>query len=516
MNASSPPRLMRWQWFVVMTVVSGCIAYYTYVASAGNFIKWHQYSVFFDQQARGYLAGHLHISREPHKRLLRAAKPFKIKNRRFWYHDACLYNGHYYIYWGPVPALVAAFVKIVTGITATIGDQYLTFGFMIGRLIAGIALIISIWRRLFADTSFAIALVFIVVYAIGFPVPYILARGAVYEAAITGGQCFLVAGLYFAFRGCYDTARYKRFLVSAGVCWGLAIGTRVSLSPCIALLGIISAIYLWRVNVDRRIRHFIVSLCCIGLPVCLAMMALLGYNYARFDSWFEFGTNYQLSNIQFRLSLDYVWHNLYGYFVLPPELQCQFPFVFSKFHLQPEMFPSGWSIPKGYKLREPVAGIFVAAPWCLLGGFALVQGGRIALDRWLRGATRAGRSEWLYQWCVASFSVIGVTTMLAVYGLFLSTMRYELDAAAGWILLGVMGAVSVLRYVSNKPAPLRAIVLTIVLLLASASVITGVLYGFQGYYRHFEKYNRPHYNMLRDSITFCGATVKKPGSDKNH
>ncbi len=516
MKPDSPRGVVYWQWLLVMTVVFGCIVYYTYVSSAGHFTKWHQYSIFFDQQARGYLDGHLHISREPHKRLLLASNPFELQHRRYWYHDASLHNGHYYTYWGPVPALVAAFTRMATGITATIGDQHLTFGFMIGRLIGGVALIISIWRRLFGEISFPFVLVFIVVFGIGFPVPFILARGAVYEAAIAGGQCFLMAGLYFAFRGCCELVRYKRFFILAGVCWGLAIGARVSLSPCLALLGIISAAYVWRVNGDKRIRHFAISLSCIGLPVGLAMMALLGYNYARFGSWFEFGTNYQLSNIQFGLSLDYLWHNLYGYFVLPPELKCQFPFVFSKFHQQPGMFPSGWEIPKGYKLREPVAGLFAAAPWCILGGFAVVRWIRIAFGRWFRGSEQVGRSQWLYIWCAASFTIIGITTMLAVYGLFLATMRYELDASAGWVLLGVMGVFSGLRYISNKPLVLRALVLGLVLFFAGVSVTTGVLYGFQGYYSHFRKHNRPHYMKLQDSITFCPEPAKQSGSNKDH
>src|SRR5205823_1516912 len=107
-----------------------------------------------------------------------------------WLWDALLFARQYYTYWGPAPAVLLAAAKVVFGVGA-VGDQYLTLAFAIGLLAAGAAVICAIapwFRRTARSPSCLLA---IAVFGFANPLPYTLARGAVYEAAITAGQFFL-------------------------------------------------------------------------------------------------------------------------------------------------------------------------------------------------------------------------------------------------------------------------------------------------------------------------------------
>ena len=57
-------------------------------------------------------------------------------NMRFWRWDHSYYKGHFYLYWGLFPALLAAGIKACFG-PSGVPDELLTFGFFIIRLVAG-------------------------------------------------------------------------------------------------------------------------------------------------------------------------------------------------------------------------------------------------------------------------------------------------------------------------------------------------------------------------------------------
>src|SRR5271170_3296922 len=60
--------------------------------------------------ADGFLHGQLSLPARPDPRLLVLTNPYDPKaNAGLRLDDAVLFNGKYYIYWGPVPALLTAF-----------------------------------------------------------------------------------------------------------------------------------------------------------------------------------------------------------------------------------------------------------------------------------------------------------------------------------------------------------------------------------------------------------------------
>ena len=90
-------------------------------------------------------------------------------------------------------------VKLFTGV-AVIGDQVLVLGFTLGTMFFSTKILRALWGGFFSDQPPWTIVLGVLVIGLSTPLPYTLARAAVYEAAILGGQFFLLAGLYVLFR----------------------------------------------------------------------------------------------------------------------------------------------------------------------------------------------------------------------------------------------------------------------------------------------------------------------------
>ena len=301
---------------------------YVFFVSAGRFTHWPTTLSFLDDQAEGFRAGHLHFAIEPAAALLAKANPFDPAWRPLWYWDASLYGGHYYLYWGPVPALLLAGFKTVFRVHAHIGDQYVVFVLASLQALAGLVLIDRVQRRLFPELPAIFVVLAVAVFAFANPTPYNLARGAVYEAAIVGGHAFLIGGLVFAFDALSALGRQRSRLALAGTCWVLAIGCRASIAPAVALL---VALTCWLIapRAAGRWRLRAAALRWLGAPIAAGVALLLTYNKLRFDAWLDFGRHYQLTWIAFGSSPTYLPANVWSYAFRPGALRCTFPYLFS-------------------------------------------------------------------------------------------------------------------------------------------------------------------------------------------
>ena len=120
-------------------------AYYVFVISAGHFTRWHVWSAFYDAQAEGILHGHLYLPEAPSRALMALTNPYDLANMPFWRWDHSYYQGHLYLYWGLVPAFIAAAIKSVFHAPG-VPDNALTFAFCMIRLVAGTLLIRDVAR----------------------------------------------------------------------------------------------------------------------------------------------------------------------------------------------------------------------------------------------------------------------------------------------------------------------------------------------------------------------------------
>jgi hypothetical protein len=515
MSAITPPagrllpvrlrRALR-RWLPLALLIAAIAVTYFYIASAGKWVGWPTYTSYGDYLAEGFRSGHLYLARPTPPQLLAAKNPFDPINLDYWLWDASYHNGRFYLYWGPVPALVQAGVKAVLHSATTFGDQYSVFVSCTLRLIVGVLLISRMARRLFPGLPAALLGLAMLVFAYANPTPWILARGAIYESAIGGGQAFLVAGLLFAFEAVWkrDAGRPARpTLVAAGAAWSLAISCRVSLAPTVLLVALATA-WLAGTRADLKLwRRIAGDLVALGVPLAITMALLLAYNKARFESWFEFGTGQQLSTMSYRGAKGYMPANLYSYLLRPLRMSCRFPFVKAPWNIDAAGFPSWLRLREGYGTAEPAAGVLIAIPWVWLGLGALPT-----IVRDLRRRRRAAGDAGLDQhgrataWCLLAFLLVANISILPVMPLFIATMRYIEDISAGITLFGILGAWTLYSRVKSRPRVGPA-VLALEVVVGTLTIAIGVLLGFHGYDNHFQKFNPPLWEHLVRTLSLC-------------
>ncbi len=238
----SPERRVLW---VALPLLLSISLFYAFMASSGTF-RDLQRQAHYSLMAEGFEHGHLYVDKKPSRQLLAQEDPFHPSNRPLWIWDASLYKGHWYFYWGPVPGLGLWAWKAITG-DDNVSDQTLTLWFMLGRLYAGAALILGLARGVRAREPTWLVAAAIGAFGLTSPIPFIVARPMVYEACLAAGQCFLFSGLAAAYWGLTSPKRRSLKLCLAGVFWGLAIGSRVTMIIpvpvlCVATLALIG----WR------------------------------------------------------------------------------------------------------------------------------------------------------------------------------------------------------------------------------------------------------------------------------
>jgi hypothetical protein len=467
----------RGAWLLLLALLGG---YYVFVVSAGHPSgTWWSYTTYYDFQAEGFRAGHLHLSVEPSPALLAMPNPADPIHGKSWLWDASLHDRHYYLYWGPVPALLLAAFKIIFRSKQAIGDQNLVLVFIGLQLPLGAWLITRLARRLYPKVrSWAVVLA-VVVFGLANPTPWLLARGAIYEAAIASGQLFLLGGVASAFQAIWWARQGRpahRWLLAAGAAWALALGCRLSLAPAIALLALAAALAVMRFA-RSGVGGLARGLGWVGGPLALVLVALGAYNHARFGGWLETGVGNQLSTMKLRTSIHYLWPNIWSYLFRPITATCKFPFALSLWRLN-NAFPAWFKLPAGYWKSEPVAGLLASTPWCYLMPVAIWGVAR-------RPGTPDGHAR---LWLTVMFALIAVLPLAPALGMFIASMRYLGDVRAGIVLLGTVGAFTWLERSAERPW-LRRLGAVVCVGLAGVTLFCGLAFGFVGYFDHFQTRN---------------------------
>lgn len=229
--------------------------------------------------------------------------------------DLSFFSGNYYLYWGPLPAILIMPLVALFGV----GVSDILQSLIIGAVNAGLfALFLrkACKIRLFDLSRFQRALL-VLLFVLGSPHTPLPAVGRVWEISSLLTVTFALLAFLAAFS--FD-GRKAFFWTGMGVV-GVMM-TRIS--------GVFIAVFLawyllrkyWAMGWKPLLR-----LCLAGaIPVMVGILLLAAYNWLRFGSPLNNGLNYQLSDPNFIdnarqygfFNLHYVWPNLYYQFLVYP------------------------------------------------------------------------------------------------------------------------------------------------------------------------------------------------------
>ena len=361
-----------------------------------------------------------------------------------WY--ASLYNGRYYLYFGPVPVLSLWIpVQWLTGVS--LSDRQMTFFFCLTGTSFFVWLLALMARRQPPILQWGI-LFAIMAVCFGTWIPLLLHRPSFYEAAIGGAYCFTVLGILCLWNNRdFPESQSVHWKLLGSLCFGLAASCRLFYA-CNAII----LLTIWLSTIKHRSgwKAHLYEALYLGTPWSLCMAALAAYNYARFGSIFETGLRYQLTLTDYHNGYTHYWqwphvrHHIYEYFFKPLPITTLLPWgsTFGKV--------IAWDIPYGLWTNSPFS------LWSL----------------WFFFNNRACKS-WLGD---RHSLVIGITLYTIVITLFLFIFRYSVNRFmvdfSPWMML--LAALGYMHALQSSPKRWQPALLTAGGITALLSVYTGI------------------------------------------
>ncbi|HEX3728990.1 MAG TPA: hypothetical protein VHV47_04255 [Opitutaceae bacterium] len=270
----------------------------------------------------------------PDPRLLALANPYAGTQGVPRLHDASLYQGRYYMYFGVAPiVLLLAPWRLLTGTFLADGGAIVIFAF--GGFLIATALWAAARRRYFPGLPARWLGAGVLMLGLGNYLFFLIQSPAVYQVPISCAYACLMAALAFAAAalGTDDFRRQSRRLAGAGLAWALAVGARPDYLLSLPALAVpVAALWLragWTAGFRARDCRRLVLWS--AAPVAAVGAALAAYNWGRFGSVFETGIKYQLASMDERgvalIRLAYLPAGLRAYLLAAPDYTLSFPFV---------------------------------------------------------------------------------------------------------------------------------------------------------------------------------------------
>ena len=441
-------------------------------------------SNYYSLLATAFRNGELNLPLNPDPALLQLPNPYDPAAREGIKvpQDLSLYNGKFYLYWGPAPSALLALAQPF--LPGRLAEVDLLFLFMCGIFLAQYLLIMHLCERFFPDIPKWV--LFLSIFLAGFanPALWLLSQPKIYEAAIAGAQFFFIAGFACAVLALDRQPVSRLGLALAGGLWGLAVGTRsVAVFPVVFM----TAMVVYRLfQIHRRsFLRFVGELLPLGLPLFAGALGFAWYNWIRFGSLLETGFTYQLAAPYLQQHMnelflpDYIFQNIYNYLFNPFTIKQPFPFLYPIRGRIEEILP--WqTLPELYT-AQAVTGFLFAVPFLI---FAIVPVALVVSQLFRKDqATVPDQNEQTLSlnWIVVSLLGSFLLPFLSLLAFFWAAMRYTEDFLPALVLLSILGFWQMYRRESQN-ANKGKIYATLGVVLAGWSILSAVLLALSIYY----------------------------------
>lgn len=241
-----------------------------------------------------------YLLEEPSEKLLSLENPYdnftrdSIVQRDVDYKwDTALYNGHQYVYFGILPLLITFLpFYLLTYKYLKVSVVIFTFSIFIFVLLKEI--LTKILQKYFDNIPFKNVVYSLIILCSGSLILYANGIPRVYELVIIVGLYFVLQGIYFIIKS--SESEDRKYLNIFLGCVFLALS--VACRPTDLLASLLIVPYLLKLfieNIKSNKRNLFKLIVSVAIPYMTVGIALMWYNYIRFDSVLEFGAKYQLT-----------------------------------------------------------------------------------------------------------------------------------------------------------------------------------------------------------------------------
>lgn len=328
----------------------------------------------YQNLAMSFKAGSVSILEEPCETLLAMENPYDTSERFaqleknggsiLW--DHAFYNGKYYVYFGVVPVILFYFPHyLIWGEHLT--NHVVILMCIIVILIGMLLVLDEIIKRWYRKCSIGTWFLLIELLVTGSEIIYMSKRPDTYSVPIALSLAFGLLGLWCFFKATNQEELSLKYLFCGSLLTALIAGCRPQLFLFILLDIILVRKYCFSLTYFKTKKGKLAWLSALVPIICVAS-ALMYYNFIRFDSPFDFGSNYNLTMNDMRYR-GWIWDRMplaiLAYFFQPIAVNLVFPFI-KGFYFETNYM--------GVTIQETTfGGIFAVMPFVLISLVAIVK-----------------------------------------------------------------------------------------------------------------------------------------------
>ena len=461
---------------------------------------------YYNLQTEAFLNKSLALLPQPDARLLSMPDPYDPNlNAPYRLHDLTLYNNKYYLYFGVAPVITFLLpFHLLTGYYCPLNLAICVF------LILGFMAMTGVLNSLFSISKIKISkcLQFIIFLSLGISTgaPILLRWPNIYELAVAAGFAFNMFAVYFYIQFVKEP-HSKIPLALGSTCFGLAVASRPDYAiPLLLLLFIVFISFIKDLKLSTKDRVYLLidsinikKYSYFILPIILILFSIGIYNKLRFNSFTEFGINFQLSGASkarqaAQFNYSFIIPSLY-YFLLHPMLICRaFPFVtFNPFSIFSHIDETRYSL---FEINS-IFGLIPANLTYLLGLTSLLILPILYRKKFI--SLKEFRLGLL-------ISILVFSILLFLCGYAVVSERYVLDFSPLLLVLSIWLLFLLLR---NKKSILNKIVLVIFSLTCLASIYINFAISLSGYgNRGLQYQNKSSFNSMASFFYSKSSTLK--------
>ena len=286
----------------------------------------------YEMLTKSLTEGHLYLDYEVDSEIGELDNPYdfqsRIASKGNYLFDIAYYKYNYYVYFGIVPVILVYLpIYLITGIVLKTYQVVFMFGlFLFFGILMFLYSLVKRYKLKISLAKFLLADIALLMSAGAIALIY---PGNTYTLAILTGIALVFWGLSFWLFSSNGEGRIsKPLLVLGSICMALVAGCR----PHLAILILTSFVIFYE---DIKQSRFFLkkgkwNLLSITLPIILVAIALMIYNYVRFDSIFEFGAKYNFTGVdmthQAGSGVKFI-QGIWEYVFAPIPIVDQFPYL---------------------------------------------------------------------------------------------------------------------------------------------------------------------------------------------
>jgi hypothetical protein len=246
---------------------------------------------YYTRLTDAFLNGQLSFLEKPHPSFLELKDPydpaFNLQSP-YRLQDASLYKGKWYAYFGVTPVFLLWLPAKAFGFSMTEPIAVTVFCWLGFLFSFGFVRNIAHFYKISLDNYHYALIILLLSFSTNIVV--MIKRPFVYEVAISCAYFCLMSSLYFYSLFLLKN-KNKIFLLKSGILLSFSIASRFSY----VIFSLIFVAFNFFEEKDFRKRFK--NICIFFIPILFIIFLQFLYNYLRFDSFLEFGNNFQVADI---------------------------------------------------------------------------------------------------------------------------------------------------------------------------------------------------------------------------